>query len=281
MADNQNNNQNNQNQQNSPNGGKRRFGFANIGILLITALLIFGVIYSIRGCSTQPKEISYTEAVKAVMEHSADIKEIDVSPLSDASRGESYKVTITYNDKSVEYFNINNSIVYSEFVENIQALNIKLKYTPRANVDIGSIIMSVLMFAGSVVLIVILVRAFRKAASSANNSTMEFSKSKAKLSKMSTTKFSDVAGCEEEKLELAEIVDFLKNPQKYVDMGARVPKGVLLYGEPGTGKTLLARAVAGEAGVPFFYTTGSDLVEMYVGVGAGRVRDMLKKAKKK
>ncbi len=110
--------------------------------------------------------------------------------------------------------------------------------------------------------------------------TFGFTKSKAKLSKMTTTRFTDVAGLEEEKQELAEVVDFLKNPKKYTDMGARVPKGILLYGKPGTGKTLLARAVAGEAGVPFFYSTGSDFVEMFVGVGAGRVRDMFETVRK-
>ncbi|MDD7538738.1 MAG: AAA family ATPase, partial [Oscillospiraceae bacterium] len=94
------------------------------------------------------------------------------------------------------------------------------------------------------------------------------------------TTFSDVAGAQEEKEELAEIVDFLKNPGKFIDLGARIPKGVLLVGPPGTGKTLLARAVAGEAGVEFLSISGSDFVEMYVGVGASRVRDLFEQAKK-
>ena len=92
--------------------------------------------------------------------------------------------------------------------------------------------------------------------------------------------FSDVAGLAEEKEDLVEIVDFLKNPQKYICVGARIPKGVLLVGPPGTGKTLLAKAVAGEAGVPFFSISGSDFVEMFVGVGASRVRDLFEDAKK-
>ena len=111
---------------------------------------------------------------------------------------------------------------------------------------------------------------------------MNFGKSKAKMvtPDSQTTTFSDVAGADEEKAELAEIVDFLKRPSKYIDMGARIPKGVLLVGPPGTGKTLLAKAIAGEAGVPFFSISGSDFVEMFVGVGASRVRSLFEEAKK-
>lgn len=111
-----------------------------------------------------------------------------------------------------------------------------------------------------------------------------FGQSKAKITnpndKKNKVTFADVAGCKEAKLELAEIVDFLRNPKKFLDIGAQIPKGVLLTGEPGTGKTLLARAVAGEAGVPFFHLSGSEFVEMFVGVGASRVRDLFQMAKK-
>ena len=107
----------------------------------------------------------------------------------------------------------------------------------------------------------------------------DFGKSTARLSRSKTVTFKDVAGCDEEKDELVEIIDFLKNPRKYNEIGARIPKGVILVGPPGTGKTLLAKAVAGEAGVPFFSISGSDFVEMFVGVGASRVRDMFKTAK--
>jgi len=111
---------------------------------------------------------------------------------------------------------------------------------------------------------------------------MKFGKSKAKLADPTKKKvsFDDVAGADEEKAELAEIVDFLKQPKRYMEMGARIPKGVLLIGPPGTGKTLLARAISGEAGVPFFSISGSDFVEMFVGVGASRVRDLFEQAKK-
>lgn len=112
-----------------------------------------------------------------------------------------------------------------------------------------------------------------------NNKAFEFGNSRAKLEKNSKTRFSDVAGMDEEKEEVSELVDFLKSPKKFADMGAKIPRGVLLVGPPGTGKTLLARAVAGEANVPFYSISGSEFVEMFVGVGAGRVRDMFKKAK--
>ena len=111
---------------------------------------------------------------------------------------------------------------------------------------------------------------------------MQFGKARAKLAQDDKRKvtFNDVAGADEEKAELQEIVEFLKNPQKFVQIGARIPKGVLLVGPPGTGKTLIARAVAGEAGVPFLSISGSDFVELYVGVGASRVRDLFEQAKK-
>lgn len=119
-----------------------------------------------------------------------------------------------------------------------------------------------------------------RSAQRGNNKAFDFGKSRAKLSKQEGISFDDVAGNDEEKEELVEVVDFLKSPAKYNEMGARVPKGILLVGPPGTGKTLLARAVAGEAGVPFYSISGSDFVEMFVGVGASRVRDMFQTAKK-
>lgn len=120
-----------------------------------------------------------------------------------------------------------------------------------------------------------------KTLQSGGSQAMSFGKSKAKLmldSKVKVT-FKDVAGIDEEKQELEEIVDFLKNGEKYIKLGAKIPKGVLLVGVPGTGKTLMAKAVAGEAGVPFFSISGSDFVEMFVGVGASRVRDLFEQAK--
>src|SRR5206468_9472959 len=117
----------------------------------------------------------------------------------------------------------------------------------------------------------------------AGESILSFGKSRARLVVDAETKvtFNDVAGCDEAKYELQEVVDFLKNPERYKALGAKIPKGVLLVGPPGTGKTLLARAVAGEAHVPFFSLSGSEFVEMFVGVGASRVRDMFQQAKAK
>ncbi|HCI03866.1 TPA: hypothetical protein DE059_02980, partial [Candidatus Peribacteria bacterium] len=113
------------------------------------------------------------------------------------------------------------------------------------------------------------------------NTALSFGKSRARVTdaKQVKTSFKDVAGCDEAKEDLVEVVDFLKSPKKYINLGAKIPKGVLLVGAPGTGKTLLARAVAGEAGVPFFSIAGSEFVEMFVGVGASRVRDLFKQAK--
>ncbi len=153
-----------------------------------------------------------------------------------------------------------------------------------SNTWIVSMLPSLLMF---IVLIGLGIYAFRKmsgAMSNETNRTLGFGKIKTKTlvedEKRKTT-FNDVAGCDEEKAELEELVEFLKNPQSFTDLGARIPRGVLLVGPPGTGKTLLARAVAGEAGAPFLSISGSDFVEMYVGVGASRVRDLFEQAKKK
>ncbi|MDO4460198.1 MAG: ATP-dependent zinc metalloprotease FtsH [Clostridia bacterium] len=142
-----------------------------------------------------------------------------------------------------------------------------------------SMIPSLLMFGGLIILWIFM---YKKMAGGGAGGTMNFGKAriKSQSDEKRKTTFADVAGADEEKEELREIVEFLKNPKKYNDLGARIPKGVLLVGPPGTGKTLLARAVAGEAGVPFFSISGSDFVEMFVGVGASRVRDLFDKAKK-
>ena len=157
--------------------------------------------------------------------------------------------------------------------------NVKVKVTD-ANSDnmiwnvIGTIFPYVLLLGG-------MVWVFKSfgGAGGGNNKAFEFGNSRAKLERNSKTRFTDVAGADEEKEELTELVSFLKNPKKFTEMGAKIPRGVLLVGPPGTGKTLLARAVAGEANVPFYSISGSEFVEMFVGVGAGRVRDMFKKAK--
>lgn len=131
----------------------------------------------------------------------------------------------------------------------------------------------------SIAFVAILAFMIIKSISAQNNKSMSFGKTRARNTQISKVKFSDVAGAKEEKQELIEVVDFLKNPRKYTDLGARIPKGILLVGPPGTGKTMLAKAVAGESNVPFFKISGSDFVEMFVGVGASRVRDLFDQAK--
>lgn len=157
--------------------------------------------------------------------------------------------------------------------------NVKIKVTDSESDNmiwniLGSILPYVILFGGMFWVF----KNFNGAAGG-NNKAFEFGNSRAKLERNSKTRFTDVAGADEEKEELTELVAFLKNPRKFTEMGAKIPRGVLLVGPPGTGKTLLARAVAGEANVPFYSISGSEFVEMFVGVGAGRVRDMFKKAK--
>lgn len=153
---------------------------------------------------------------------------------------------------------------------------VSVEYT---NPNAGSVWSSVFQFVIILVLCVVFWLIIRSTAGGAGKA-MSFAKTKARVSTNIKVRFTDVAGAEEEKLELAEVVEFLKQPKKFSDLGARIPKGVLLVGPPGTGKTLFAKAVAGEAGVPFFSVSGSDFVEMYVGVGASRVRDLFDMAKK-
>lgn len=157
--------------------------------------------------------------------------------------------------------------------------NVKIKVTDSESDNmiwniLGSILPYAILFGGMFWVF----KNFNGAAGG-NNKAFEFGNSRAKLERNSKTRFTDVAGADEEKEELTELVAFLKNPKKFTEMGAKIPRGVLLVGPPGTGKTLLARAVAGEANVPFYSISGSEFVEMFVGVGAGRVRDMFKKAK--
>ena len=288
MAENQNNEQNN-----NKKPEEKKFNWTNIAIIVIAMLFIFGIIYSINGCNSSPKEVSFTELYSDIDAYKEKIYSIEIKPAADSSIAESYRIVVTYElepgkkTRESEWAYINNSTVYAEFIEHIKEIKdanpdtvkYTVTYVPGSTISIFNLLFYAALLAGVIFLIVIVSKSMKQAQSS-NSSTLDFTKSRAKLNKMTTTTFKDVAGLDEEKEELQEIVDFLKNPKKYTEMGARVPKGVLLYGKPGTGKTLLARAVAGEAGVPFFYTTGSDLVEMFVGVGASRVRDMFKNAKK-
>lgn len=163
----------------------------------------------------------------------------------------------------------------TEIAENIRTLRVSYN-NPSSGSLLSSILVPILLYA---ILAVVFILILRKSMG-ANNQAMNFGKTTANQVRDIKVRFNDVAGAEEEKQELQEIVDFLKYPKKYTDIGARIPRGVLLVGPPGTGKTLFAKAVAGEANVPFFSISGSDFVEMFVGVGASRVRDLFDQAKK-
>ncbi|HEY3492777.1 MAG TPA: ATP-dependent metallopeptidase FtsH/Yme1/Tma family protein, partial [Solirubrobacterales bacterium] len=167
---------------------------------------------------------------------------------------------------------------YPDLVKELSAANVDIKAEePRENP-----LIAILFTWAPILLIVVLWILFMRQMQTGGNKALSFGKSKAKLLNTSGKKvtFKDVAGVEEAKEELQEIVEFLKEPQKFQKLGGRIPKGVLLMGPPGTGKTLLARAIAGEANVPFFSISGSDFVEMFVGVGASRVRDLFEQGKK-
>lgn len=170
----------------------------------------------------------------------------------------------------------------NEEITRLKENNISYKVTNVPNKDmVWNIILPIAFFAVMIFVLLFFLRR-NSSANSANQQMMNFGKSSARMSSAEDqkTRFTDVAGLDEEKEELEEIVDFLRDPEKYTRLGARIPKGVLLVGSPGTGKTLIAKAVAGEAGVPFFSISGSDFVEMFVGVGASRVRDLFSSAKK-
>ena len=179
----------------------------------------------------------------------------------------------TYSDY---YFYIDNAgVIFDKVIESCETNEVSYNYAP-AGMNFWDILIPILYIAFAIFVIWMIYRMV----AGANKGAMSFGKTKVKSYSMTKVKFSDIAGMEEEKAELQEIVEFLKNPKKFTDLGARIPKGVLLVGQPGTGKTLLARAVAGESKVPFISISGSDFVEMFVGVGASRVRDLFDQAKK-
>ena len=252
--------------------------------MLIPILLIGAVIYFVN--SQTSTQLKYSQVVSM-------FKNNEVSEFSlDLSSGNLIYKTFAKPKEEKNYSVPNVSYFLDDIRESVDKYNDEhsdkpIVYDYRAgtsNAWIYSMIPSLLMF---VVLIALGIYAFRKMSGAMNNETnrtLGFGKIKTKTlvedEKRKTT-FKDVAGCDEEKAELEELVEFLKNPESFTELGARIPRGVLLVGPPGTGKTLLARAVAGEAGAPFLSISGSDFVEMYVGVGASRVRDLFEQAKKK
>lgn len=256
----------------------------NFFYIILCAVLIFTFVYlGTQQTGNIGEGIQYSEAI-------VKIKNDEISDIW--SQDGSFRLRLRVNSSvgNVKEFPANSDF-YFEITTNAQLEEITalitakltdddatndINYNSTASVDYFSYIMPVLYILGAVFLIYFLYRMMNRS----NNSAMSFGKSKARQSNNVKVRFSDIAGADEEKEELAEIVEFLKNSKKFTNLGARIPKGVLLVGNPGTGKTLLARAVAGESNVPFLSISGSDFVEMFVGVGASRVRDLFDQAKK-
>ena len=256
---------NNQNQRSRP---RRDWKFILVSLILIGAVMFF--IFHMT--QPNPKTLTYAEFSTAINNKDVDISTLSAQPIG-GQNYDMFEVTGKIKDsdgKTITFICLITDEQFSQLtiVENVPIRLIELK----ENIAL-SVIFSLLPY---VIMIGFFIFLFR---SQGNNKAFDFAKSTARLSRGKSVTFNDVAGCDEEKEELVEIIDFLKNPRKYAELGARIPKGVLLVGPPGTGKTLLAKAVAGEANVPFFSISGSDFVEMFVGVGASRVRDMFKTAK--
>ena len=261
---------------------QRKFKFSNILLILILLLLIPGVIMLVNGLTSKPEKWSYDQIYARTEDGVEEFTTIAIKPETGNNLG-LWQMKGTYKDAegNVKAFVVVLREAQLEEIENKLLLNpqITIENVTVSNVDWFSIIVWIVL---PIVLIGAAIYFLTKTAggaSSSNKQAFDFGKSRAQLSKKSKVTFNDVAGCDEEKEELVEVIDFLKNPKKYFEIGARVPKGILLTGQPGTGKTLLAKAVAGEAKVPFYSISGSDFVEMFVGVGASRVRDMFKNAK--
>lgn len=261
---------------------ERRFKFSNILLILILLLLIPGLIMLIGGLTSKPEKWTYDQIYDRVADGVEEFTTISIKPETGNNLG-LWQMKGTYKDPegNVKAF----VVVLRE--SQLEEIEYELLANPKVtieNVTVSNIDwLSIIIWVGLPLLgLGILIYYLNKSvggASSSNKQAFDFGKSRAQLAKRSKVTFDDVAGCDEEKEELVEVIDFLKNPKKYYEIGARVPKGILLTGQPGTGKTLLAKAVAGEAKVPFYSISGSDFVEMFVGVGASRVRDMFKNAK--
>ena len=246
----------------------------------ITPLLFLLVVLCVGGMlvSRFTERNDYTmEALDQAMEDS-QVTEVFIRPNKEVPTGKVLVRLKTGEER--EFTALDVKEVQEKIEESGEDISVKVGDVPRDSVFLTSVMP--LLLTGLLVFFMFGMMNRQMSGGGSNAKMMNFGKSRAKMSTDADKKvtFKDVAGLQEEKEELEEIVDFLKEPQKYVKVGARIPKGVLLVGPPGTGKTLLAKAVAGEAGVPFFSISGSDFVEMFVGVGASRVRDLFEEAKK-
>lgn len=243
---------------------------------LFITIVMLGLLYFVNFANTKVNLITYDEFMTEVSKE--NVKEVVLTP---RSRAGVYEVTGTlkgYSDGETFFFRVP---LAEESISKLVEASENSKFTIDTTTDPES--STILLFLVNVLPLVILVGVaffFISRQMGTANKSMDFGKSRARLNEDSKkVTFKQVAGLDEEKEEVAELIDFLRNPKKFQKLGARIPKGVLLVGPPGTGKTLLARAVAGEANVPFYYISGSDFVELFVGVGASRVRDMFKQAK--
>lgn len=239
---------------------------------MVVVLLILLLFQTIRGGMEASQTWNYREFEEAV--DSGDVVRVEITQNQEVPTG-SLKVTL--KDGDVRYVNVTDVKEVQSELEQQDAITLDVKDVPKQSVWLS--ILPTIMIAAVLLLIFSMMN---RQAGGGNNKMMNFGKSRARMITPDAKRvtFQDVAGLQEEKEELEEIVDFLKEPGKFIQVGARIPKGVILVGPPGTGKTLLAKAIAGEAGVPFFSISGSDFVEMFVGVGASRVRDLFEEAKK-
>ena len=249
---------------------KQRQSMGGVGLLILMLLVIMFFSLKVPGMATE-RELSYPEFM--VYLENKTVESAQIRPNREVPTGEVVFET-TSGDR--EEFNV---LDVKEVEMALRKAGVPYTTTSvRQDSYFMTVILPLALSAGVLIFLFMFINS--RSGGGANAKMMNFGRSRARMVSTSKVNFTKVAGLEEEKEELEEIVDFLKNPQKYTGVGARIPKGVILVGPPGTGKTLLAKAVAGEAGVPFFSISGSDFVEMFVGVGASRVRDLFEEAKK-
>lgn len=254
----------------------KRSSYRGFGVYLLLILAVIGIWYWMDGNTSTN---SYTRAQFETAVADGNVAQLKIVP----NRGEvpTGNVYITFKDSSTQVLAVNDVNDIEDYLRDQQFTSYTVENPPEQS-WIVTILPYLIIFAAMFIFFMIMTNQ-AAANSGGGGKMMNFGKSRAKLMTDDPAKrvtFANVAGLKEEKEELEEIVDFLRAPKKYTRLGARIPKGVLLVGPPGTGKTLLAKAIAGEAGVPFFSISGSDFVEMFVGVGASRVRDLFEEAKK-
>lgn len=241
-------------------------------VFLIMMLVLLAFAFKFTSTAGSGDRLTYQEFLQVL-----DTEKVEEAVISQNPQAPTGTVTLTLEGDRIARQNVSD-VKEAEQLLRDRNIDYAVEGVPQEN----TMLTVVMPFLLSIVVVIVIITVMNRGAAGngANARMMNFGRSRARLSRDSKVNFSRVAGLEEEKEELEEVVDFLKNPQKYTSVGARIPKGLLLVGPPGTGKTLLAKAVAGEAGVPFFSISGSDFVEMFVGVGASRVRDLFEEAKK-